>query len=160
MTGQVILEDGRKLLLRPMEEADVKAVARLETAAFSMPWREADFLKMLENPNALYLVAELESRVVGVCGVINACGDGDICNVSVEEAVRHKGIGKAMLGILLEWGGTIGIRNYTLEVRKSNAAAVHLYENLGFVCDGVRPRFYEKPVEDALIYWKRQEENG
>jgi ribosomal-protein-alanine N-acetyltransferase len=43
---------------------------------------------------------------------------------------------------------------YTLEVRVSNAAAIHLYEKLGFESVGIRPNFYTKPKEDALIMWK------
>ena len=48
-----------------------------------------------------------------------------------------------------------GIGDCTLEVRVSNAPAICLYESLGFRGEGVRPNFYEKPKEDALIMWKR-----
>jgi ribosomal-protein-alanine N-acetyltransferase len=40
-------------------------------------------------------------------------------------------------------------------VRLSNTPAIRLYESLGFKGEGVRPGFYERPVEDALIMWKR-----
>ena len=40
----------------------------------------------------------------------------------------------------------------TLEVRESNAAAIAFYRKNGFVPVGRRKGFYEKPVEDALIY--------
>ena len=49
----------------------------------------------------------------------------------------------------------MGVEAFTLEVRKSNDTAIHLYEKLGFVTEGVRKKFYEEPVEDALIMWKR-----
>ena len=52
-------------------------------------------------------------------------------------------------------GDTMGVEAYTLEVRVSNAAAIHVYEKNGFVNEGIRPRFYEKPVEDAMIMWRR-----
>jgi len=38
-----------------------------------------------------------------------------------------------------------------LEVRISNASAIHLYEKCGFVNVGVRKGFYEQPKEDAYI---------
>lgn len=60
-----------------------------------------------------------------------------------------------MLRHLMKESEQEGIRAFTLEVRVSNAAAIHVYEKLGFVSEGIRPGFYEKPDEDAMILWKR-----
>lgn len=144
----------------PMQKEHVPAVSLLEQSAFSMPWSAQDFLDMVEREGALYLVALYEGEPIGVCGVIDACGDGDISNVAVMKKWRGRGIGRLLLSALMEWGQEIGIRNYTLEVRVSNTAAIRLYESLGFHCEGIRPGFYEKPREDAVIMWKRQAEDG
>ncbi len=56
---------------------------------------------------------------------------------------------------LMEEGDREGVTAYTLEVRVSNEAAIQMYRKLGFVSEGIRPGFYEKPVEDAMIMWKR-----
>jgi ribosomal-protein-alanine N-acetyltransferase len=40
-------------------------------------------------------------------------------------------------------------------VRKSNQAAIHLYEKLGFEQVGIRKNFYDLPTEDAVIMWRR-----
>ena len=45
-------------------------------------------------------------------------------------------------------------RGYTLEVRVSNAAAIALYERLGFEARGVRRGYYTDNREDALIMWR------
>lgn len=58
-----------------------------------------------------------------------------------------------MLAELMRLGRERGVLRYTLEVRTGNAAAVHLYEKLGFVSAGIRKNFYERPREDALIMW-------
>ena len=55
----------------------------------------------------------------------------------------------------MQEGNREGVSAYTLEVRISNEAAIHMYEKLGFVSEGIRPNFYEKPTEDAMIMWKR-----
>jgi ribosomal-protein-alanine N-acetyltransferase len=39
-------------------------------------------------------------------------------------------------------------------VRRSNEAARLLYERFGFAVAGVRPGYYSKPVEDALVLWR------
>lgn len=151
---------GTLITICPMRKEHVPAVSLLEQAAFSMPWSAQDFLDMVEREGALYIVALCGGRPIGVCGVIDACGDGDISNVAVEEAWRKRGIGRMLVAALMEWGKEIGICNYTLEVRVSNTAAIRLYESLGFQNEGIRPDFYEKPREDAMIMWKRQAEDG
>jgi len=60
-----------------------------------------------------------------------------------------------MMRHMLKKGAGRNITVCTLEVRLSNTPAIRLYESLGFKGEGVRPGFYERPVEDALIMWKR-----
>ena len=44
---------------------------------------------------------------------------------------------------------------YFLEVRESNETAIALYSRQGFVKEGIRKNFYEQPVENAVIMFKR-----
>ena len=64
------------------------------------------------------------------------------------------GVGRALLEFVLRLGAGLGARRATLEVRRSNAAALKLYERLGFSVAGVRKNYYANPVEDALILWR------
>ena len=121
-----------RILIRPMERADVKSVSRIEEETFSMPWSCDDFLDMLENDNARYYVAERDGNVLGACGVLMAAGEGNITNVVVDEKERNCGIGFKLLQYLIEDGLKIGLNAFTLEVRISNEAAIHLYTKLGF----------------------------
>lgn len=146
----------RPIEVRPMRAEDVPAVCELEEAAFSMPWSAQDFLDMVDREGSLYVVSVAGDYIIGCCGVTNACGDGHINNVVIHEAWRGRHLGKEMLAKLMEMGKEIGIENYTLEVRVSNTPAINLYESLGFESAGIRPNFYEKPREDAMIMWKRQ----
>ena len=139
-----------------LQKEDIEAVSRIEESAFSMPWKAKDFEQLLADEKSLYLVAKLDETVVGCCGVTNVCGEGNINNVVVDEAYRGQGIAFAMMQELLVQGRQAGCAEFTLEVRVSNAPAIHLYEKLGFVSEGIRPKFYEKPVEDAMIMWIRQ----
>lgn len=145
------------ITIREMTLADVDRVCVLEEMAFSMPWHKESFVEMIENKDALYLVADDEqSGVIGCCGVRSIVGEGDITNVVVHPDFRQKGVAYKMLTqLLLRGGQDFGIKEFTLEVRYSNIGAIHLYEKLGFVSEGIRKNFYEEPVEDALIMWKR-----
>lgn len=142
--------------IRRLQSEDIEPVSILEAKSFSMPWSAKDFAKLIEDNNSMYLVAELGGEIVGCCGVTNICGDGDINNVMVAEEYRGRGIAQSLMAELLLQGEAIGIENFTLEVRVSNAPAIRVYEKLGFVSEGIRPGFYERPVEDAMIMWKRK----
>ena len=142
--------------IRPLEEKDVKTVSEIEARTFSMPWKEADFLEMIKADYAYYYVAEEDGRILGCCGLRNMAGEGEITNVAVDAPFRRRGIGELLLKRTLEEAGWHGISDCTLEVRVSNAPAIHLYEKFGFRGEGIRPNFYEKPKEDALIMWRRQ----
>lgn len=143
------------LIIRELFAEDAEAVSRIEQETFSMPWSVQDFLEMVEADYAHYYVAEVDGEIAGCCGIRNIAGDGEITNVVVAEKFRRQGIGRALMEYMLIEAPGHGIGDCTLEVRVSNAPAIHLYESLGFKGEGVRPNFYEKPNEDALIMWKR-----
>ena len=143
------------ILLRELTAADVDAVSKIESETFSMPWSAEDFLEMVEADYAYYFVAECEGEIAGCCGIRNIAGEGEITNVVVAAKHRRKGIGRMLMEYMLNRAKEVGIGDCTLEVRISNLPAISLYESLGFKGEGIRPGFYEKPAEDALIMWKR-----
>ncbi|MBQ4242691.1 MAG: ribosomal protein S18-alanine N-acetyltransferase [Lachnospiraceae bacterium] len=151
-----------------MKLTDCERVAALEKEAFGHDaWTAEDFRESLCCDYAVYVVArdtetagagegDVSHPAVACAGIRNMCGDGDITNVLVEESYRRRGIAGSLLRYLFEEGRTIGVRNFTLEVRVSNTPAIRLYEKLGFISEGIRPGFYDAPKEDAIIFWKRE----
>ena len=143
------------VIYRRMTPEDVPVISRLEEETFSMPWSASSFLEMISKEDARYYVAEKDGKILGGCGVLMIAGEGNITNVVIAPEARNQGIGTAMLRHLMAEGDQEGLTAYTLEVRISNVAAIHVYEKLGFLSEGIRPNFYEKPAEDAVIMWKR-----
>ncbi len=149
--------------IRPMEPADVDALVAMEAASFSLPWNRQHFEELFQRDYCYYLVAEIRdattdggnSQVVGFAGFTNICNEANIDNVVVDENYRGQGIAKSLVQALITAGEAQGVEAFTLEVRVSNAPAIRVYESTGFVSEGIRPRFYEKPVEDAMIMWRR-----
>lgn len=144
------------LEINEMRPEDLEEVAALEKEIFSMPWSRKGFADALRQEAALYLVARKKGQLAGYCGLLQSFDEADIVNVAVAPMFQNQGTGAVMLGELMERGKMRGILNYTLEVRISNAAALHLYEKLGFERVGIRRNFYERPKEDAVIMWKYQ----
>lgn len=143
------------LIIRNLESCDAESIGALAKEVFTMPWSVKAFAELVQDKNSLFLVAEEDGRIIGGCGLTHILDEGDIHNVMVDPTCRNRGIATTMLEKLLETGSECGIREYTLEVRVSNVAAIRVYEKLGFRSEGIRPGFYEEPVEDAMIMWKR-----
>lgn len=139
-------------IIRRMTLSDVDAVHAIEAAAFPMPWSRDSFVKeMTENKTARYLVAQSGDEVIGYAGAWLILDEGHITNVAVREGFRGGGIGMALVRALQQYAANLGVGYMTLEVRRSNAVAIHVYESLGFIRLGVRKRYYEDNGEDALL---------
>lgn len=143
------------VIVREMTGEDADRASELEELVFSMPWKSSDFLEMIEKTYAHYYVADDAGEIAGIIGLRDVAGEGEISNVAVHPDRRREGIGSLLLKRALDKCRELSITDVTLEVRASNEAAVRLYESFGFKSEGIRPGFYEKPAEDALIMWKR-----
>lgn len=137
-----------------MREDHVPAIAELEKLCFSDPWSEKSIAYELNNPLALWLVAEVDGRVAGYIGSQTVPPESDMMNVAVHPDFRRQGIAEALVNALWEQLHQAGNSSLTLEVRASNASAIALYQKLGFVQIGCRPNYYRNPKEDALILRK------
>ena len=73
--------------------------------------------------------------------------EGYVTNVAVLCDYRRQGIAEKLISRAME----NDMDFITLEVRKSNAPAIALYEKAGFEAVGIRPKFYSNPDEDAVI---------
>ncbi|MCI9437655.1 MAG: ribosomal protein S18-alanine N-acetyltransferase [Lachnospiraceae bacterium] len=145
-----------RIEIRELQDADIEILAQMEAEAFSMPWTAQDFRGLLERSYCFYLVALADGEIAGCCGYTDLCGEADIDNVVVGSRYRNQGVAQAMLEELIARGEARGVEAFTLEVRVSNAAAIHIYQKYGFRSEGIRPGFYEKPREDAMIMWRRK----
>lgn len=145
------------LIVRQAEERDVKPMAEMDILCFSAPWSEESFEKEITDNNlAFYIVAEIDGRMVGYAGLWCIVDEGHITNVAVHPDFRRRGIGEALVSVLLSNTIENGIQSHTLEVRQSNLAAISLYTKFGFEPAGIRKNYYEDNGEDAIIMWRTE----
>jgi ribosomal-protein-alanine N-acetyltransferase len=139
-----------------MTEADLDDVVAIEQASFSSPWSRDMFKWELENVGVSYgyVLRTPDHRVAAFCTVWLVLDEVHINNIAVRPQSRGRGTGQILLEFVLRLAAGLGARRATLEVRRSNAAALKLYERLGFSVAGVRRNYYSNPIEDALILWR------
>lgn len=140
--------------IRKMCEQDIDEVEQIEKEIFSVPWSAKSFSDACKNENNIYLTCIIDDEVAGYCGLWTVLGEGNITNMAVSHKHRRKGIGRALMQEMEKRGREKEVSVFFLEVRESNSAARALYEGLGYEQIGVRKRFYEKPVESAVIMSK------
>ena len=138
--------------IRRMTLDDLDAVTAIEAATFPMPWSRRSFEQELtRNVAARYLVAVVDGQVIGYAGAWVILDESHITNIAIDEAHRGYGHGKALTQELLQYLSNLGAAYATLEVRRSNQRAQHLYTSLGFEPVGWRKGYYEDNREDALL---------
>jgi len=142
------------LKVREMRRGDVPQVLVIEASSSATPWTRAMFLSELGRPGTIDLVADRGGDVLGYIMVSRYADVWHILNVVVREAHRDQGIGGQLLEELFLRAGGKPHLGFTLEVRVSNAGAIHLYRRKGFVDHGIRPGYYSDNGEDALIMWR------
>ncbi len=137
-----------------MTVEDIDTVHVIEVTSFSVPWSKNLFLETLEDTNNKLYVAEADGEIAGYIDLWCILDEATISNIAVSEKVRRQGVAALLMEHALGAAKEIGMTAVTLEVRASNEPAIKLYERFGFESAGVRPDYYEKPREDAIIMWK------
>jgi ribosomal-protein-alanine N-acetyltransferase len=143
-----------KIKIRQMRNGDIAQVVVIETASSPKPWTRAMFQSELGRPGTIDLVADRGGDVLAFMMVSRYADVWHILNICVREAHRGQGIGGGLLEELFVRASGTPHLGFTLEVRVSNATAIHLYRRRGFMEHGIRPGYYSDNGEDAIIMWR------
>jgi ribosomal protein S18 acetylase RimI-like enzyme len=65
-------------------------------------------------------------------------GEAWLFSMWVAPDARHAGIGRALVGHVVDWARSRDFPVLRLTVTETNVAAIHLYERCGFIDEGVR----------------------
>jgi len=169
--GARVGEEDYELDVRALSYTDLPAVLGIERRVFPTPWSLAMFVLELSKQTGICLAAvERGARAQaprqpgngervsdGLLVGYLICSRYDtvwhIMNIAVDVHRQRRGLASLLLAELYERVGDENAR-FTLEVRRSNAIAIHLYEREGFRAAGMRRRYYQDNGEDALVMWR------
>lgn len=154
---EVVLKDGSCLLLRPAVPKDAARLVEYAEIICSESDNltfgpgefgigadeEEEFLKSVNRQrNSIYVVAfDSNDRIVGSLNYsggrrLRTAHTGEF-GVSVLKEYWSRGLGRLLLGYLMDWSrGTGIIRKINLQVRNDNLHAIALYESAGFKSEG------------------------
>jgi ribosomal-protein-alanine N-acetyltransferase len=140
--------------LRRMRPEDIEQVLAIEQRNFHEPWTRRSFLAEIDTaPLSQPLVAVYENQIIAYIVPWFIAGELQIANVAVHEDFRRRGLARQLIVHVCDLAQRRDCRVAHLEVRRSNTAAVRLYESLDFQTTAVRRNYYG-PGEDALLMSK------
>ncbi|MFW9956684.1 MAG: ribosomal protein S18-alanine N-acetyltransferase [Candidatus Odinarchaeota archaeon] len=146
--------------IRQFSNEDIRNVVLINKECLPENYPDQFFLGLHYHAPKAFLVAESDDRIVGyiMCRIergISSFGrlpvkKGHIVSVAVLPSDRNKGIGTSIIKAGMSAMEEYGAVEFFLEVRKSNEAAVSIYESLGYEVRRVL-RGYYRDGEDAYL---------
>jgi putative acetyltransferase len=146
-----------KPIIRLITEQDIDATHTYFSAIFAehlptlitrerpqAPEVSAEYIRSHLGDHSAIFIAIIGSQVVGNIAVtrqtLGELRHRASLGMSVAQAWRRQGIGRALLQHAVAWASTQGIERIELEVTTNNPAGIAFYESAGFVREGIRPR--------------------
>jgi len=141
---------------RDANSMDIPVLVSLDKELFPYsPWSSGQYREEISAPTRLFVVALDEGlSVIGYAGVFAPGGaEADILTVGVISMYRGQGIAWELMARITEWAIAQGSIAMMLEVKTDNAAAISLYESLGYSKLNIRKDYFGSGL-DALVMRK------
>ena len=139
------------IMIAPMQEQHLDAVAAIEADVFLDPWSRTMFFQDLQAGHGQSFAAIKDETVVGYVNAWIVCDECTINRIACRRKNQGGGIGAQLLRRLIDAAVQRGAKTFYLEVRMSNTAAQQFYEKAGFVKTGLRKAYYPDTREDAVL---------
>ncbi|MCH1424413.1 MAG: ribosomal protein S18-alanine N-acetyltransferase [Burkholderiales bacterium] len=140
------------LSLKGMSETDIDAVLRIEKAIYAFPWTLGNFNDCLVAGYRCHVLIG-DDKLIGYGVQMLILDEVHLLNLTVASDFQKKGMGKALLNFLIDDALEQQAKKMILEVRRTNLAAIFLYESFGFDQIGLRKNYYPAHLgrEDAIV---------
>lgn len=139
--------------LVPMHDTQLAQVLDIETRAYAFPWTEGIFRDCLKSGYSAWVVQASDGAMLGYAVMSMAVGEAHVLNLAVDPLRRRQGLARYLLTHLLQLARAAHSTIVLLEVRRSNKAAIKLYQGAGFKQIGTRRNYYpgHDAREDAFV---------
>jgi len=134
---------------------DLPAIMALNVASMPETYVPSFWTTHLNQFGDLFYVAKFDGKVIGyvMCREeqVNRVRMGLIISVAVDKEYRGQEIGPKLMYEAHRAMRERNIPMAALQVRKSNEAAIKMYEKLGYSVNMKIPQYYRNPVEDGFL---------
>jgi ribosomal protein S18 acetylase RimI-like enzyme len=108
--------------------------------------------------DGLHLVVEWRGRIVGVLDVTPEEWNSTawVWNLMLDQAVRRRGLGRALFGRAVAWARRLGYRALVFETQTNNVPACKFYAAMGCRLDGLRETLYtndDMARGEVALFW-------
>lgn len=138
------------LKISNMTISDFEIISPILSSDFDDFWSPEILKGELNNENSHYIVAKIDTEIVGFAGIWKSIDDIHITDIVVKKDFRKNGIGSLLLQKLITLTKELKFHELTLEVNSNNEIAKKLYLKFGFKELGVRKKYYNN-TDDAII---------
>lgn len=136
-----------------MSVQQLAEVLVVERRAYEFPWTESILKDCLKAGYSAWVLVGHDGMLAGHALMSMAVDEAHVLNLCVDPLQQRQGLGLMLLNHLMKLARAAQASIVLLEVRKSNKAALRLYESVGFQRIGVRKAYYpaHDGREDALV---------
>jgi ribosomal-protein-alanine N-acetyltransferase len=136
------------IVLRTATPDDFAAMAAVHAASFAKAWTAAELSSFGWAAGGFAIVPD---QVDAFVLMRVAYDEAEILTLAVAPHRRRAGLARALVKECIVRADAAGARRLMLEVSVENGPARALYDGLGFVEIGRRPRYYDQKIDAALL---------
>ena len=143
---------------RLAKESDITVLVQLDKEVNLTAWSKQEYLESLKNKSQAIYLSVANGKIIACVVYSKVFEEAEILQFWVSKDAQGKGEGKKLLGQLLcELSYKYRVERVFLEVRDGNAAAIKVYQNLGFSEVARRTGYYKVDgwQFDAIIMLKQ-----
>lgn len=144
------------LSFRRIRDEDIEIVAAIERRVYEFPWTAGNFRDALLSGYRFWGCWQTTPKgdeLIGYAILMLAVDEAHLLNLAVDAGWQGQGVGRRLLGFIMDEARRHECVMLYLEVRPSNQAAIQLYQTTGFTQRGLRRDYYpaRHGREDALF---------
>jgi len=152
VTHEVVLRDGERVWLRPATPDDAEGALGLlrpiyaeheflsrDSIDLSLEEERAFLATAVSERRLLLLAVDAQGRIVGSAGIapdqedhMPAASHVARTGIALHRDYRGRGLGRAAVQAVIEWGRRAGFKKAVAEVYSTNARSLALFRGLGF----------------------------